>query len=136
MKNFTIQVFVALGIIFVILMIICMYFFITDPYNLKPLFFGSSAPVQNSNVPISGDEDNNTGNNISTESEVSGGFELSPAQVEALISLGIDPATVPTSINSEQEACFVMALGEARVAEIKQGAVPGAFEFLKAKACI
>lgn len=135
MKHILTQVFVTLGVIFLILILIGVYFFVTDPYNLKPMLFGGSAPIQNTGAPDSSAqrEDDET---TSSEAATSGGFELSDAQVDALISLGIDPASVPSSISAEQEACFVGVLGEARVAEVKAGAVPSAFEMMQAQSCI
>jgi amino acid transporter len=131
MKKFFNTFFVTLGVIFLILLIIAVYFFVTDPYNLKPLLLGGSSSVQNGG---SFSESENT-EDPSAGGET-GGFKLSSAQIEALIALGIDPEAVPESISAEQEACFVSALGEARVGEIKTGAVPSALEFLKAKSCI
>ena len=120
------------------------YLFITDPYGLKPLLFGGSAPAQSSSATeasMNGNIHNNANTSASTTGEVqgevvSGGFEFSSAQVEALVSLAIDPAAAPSSISAEQEACFAGVLGEARVIEIKAGAVPSAFEFMKAESCI
>ncbi len=126
MKNFLNQVFVVLGVIFLILILIGVYFFISDPYNLRPLLFPSS-PAQSS-------QNTNTTEGDTTSS--SGGFQLSEAQKQALINLGVDPSTVPASVSTEQEACFTAALGASRVAEIKRGAVPNAIEFYKTKPCI
>lgn len=138
MKSITVQFFVTFGIIFLILMAIGVYVFVTDPYGLKPLLRGGSAPLQSDSMPVANTEQESadTDTNATAETEAAGGFTLSSAQVEALVGLGIDPAAVPTSISAEQEACFVAALGEASVAEIKAGAVPSALEFLKAKSCI
>lgn len=138
MKHVTTQIFVTLGVIFLILVLIGTYFFVTDPYGLKPLLFGGSAPMQQSGATaLDADTSENTDADTAGEQEAStGGFELSDAQVAALVSLGIDPASVPSSISAEQEACFVGVLGAARVAEIKAGAVPSTFELLKAKSCI
>jgi hypothetical protein len=142
MKSITTHVFVTFGVIFLILLVIGGYLFVTDPYGLKPLLFGSPAPTQNSATPSPSMLGNvQTDTNDSTEGEIQGqvsegGFELSSAQVQALISLGIDPASVPSSISAEQETCFKGVLGEARVAEIKSGAVPSAFEFMRAESCI
>jgi hypothetical protein len=138
MKNIITSIFVTLGVIFLILIIIGSYLFITDPYNLKPILFGAAAPTQSTSAPVSNTPatKNTTATETPAQGEVAGGFELSSAQVDALISLGIDPAAVPSSISTEQEACFVGVLGEARVGEIKAGAVPGALEFMKAKPCI
>lgn len=61
---------------------------------------------------------------------------LSTDQEKLLDSLGIDPATVPTSITPAQEACAVSALGADRVNEIKAGASPTLSDYLKAKDCL
>jgi len=50
MKSITTQFFVTLGVIFLILMVVGGYLFITDPYGLKPLLFGGSAPAQSSSA--------------------------------------------------------------------------------------
>lgn len=150
-KSITTQLFVTLGAIFLILVFVGIYFFVADPYGIRPLLFGGgSVPTQTNSASVSGsgaegNADTNTnmaGGSTSTESSAaaeggaSGGFELSGGQVDALTSLGIDPADVPASISAEQEACFAGVLGEARVGEIKAGAVPSTFEFFKAKSCI
>jgi hypothetical protein len=138
MKPVITQIFVTLGAIFLILILIGVYFFVTDPYNLKPLIFGSGptkSQFTNTNTPKP-----NTGSESSTTDTSAGagtsGFQLSDAQKQALIDLGIDPASVPSTISAEQEACFVSVLGAARVAEIKAGAVPSTIELLRAKSCI
>jgi len=133
MKIIFTRIFVGLGVIFLALILISAYFFVTDPYNLKPLIFGSD-PVS-TNIQDTTNTPNSTGGTSQT-STASGGFVLSPAQKQALVSFGVDPETVPTSISSEQETCFTEVLGASRVAEIKAGAVPSALEFFRAKACI
>lgn len=135
MKNITVQVFVTLGVIFLVLLVVGIYLFVTDPYGLKPLLQGGSSPMQSNDAPVSSEQENSETSGPA-EGETSGGFELSSAQVEALVSLGIDPAAVPSSVSPEQETCFIGVLGETRVEEIKAGAVPNALEFLKAKSCI
>ncbi|MFZ2252954.1 MAG: hypothetical protein WAW13_02130 [Minisyncoccia bacterium] len=134
MKNILTQIFVSLGVIFLILIMAGVYFFITDPLNLKPLFFGNGTEktqVKNASAT----ETKNT-IPVGAKTTTTGGFVLSDTQKQALINLGIDPASVPTTISATQESCFVSVLGEARVAEIKTGAVPNAIEFFKAKSCI
>lgn len=139
MKNILNQIFVTLGVIFLIIIVIAVYYWITDPYNLKPMIFGSSAPAKSqtqqtaTSQTTSADADTTP---TDTSVTATGGFKLSEAQKQALISFGIDPATVPSSISADQEACFVSVLGETRVSEIKTGAVPSALEFFRAKTCI
>lgn len=120
MKPALTKIFVTLGVVFLFLLLVGGYFYVTDEVDFKPMIFGTKAvEVQNDN-----------------SSPATGGFQLSAAQKQALIAVGIDPGKVPSSIDANQEACFEAALGEARVGEIKAGAVPSATEFLKAKSCI
>ncbi|MEY3784045.1 MAG: hypothetical protein RLZZ230_367 [Candidatus Parcubacteria bacterium] len=134
MKKILVNFFVALGVIFFILIIIASYLFVVDPYNLKPLIFGTSVLQEKTGqAPASTTVGDN--GNVETINPDSG-FVLSEAQKQALINLGLNPATVPSTIDPKQEACFVEVLGKTRVEEIKSGAVPGAIEFVKAKACI
>lgn len=128
MKHLFNQIFVTLGVIFLILLIIATYFFITDPYNLKPLIFGSNGVL---NMQAADTDMAESGG-----ASAGAGFTLSAAQKQALVNLGIDPAKVPASVSVEQERCFVNTLGGARVEEIRNGAVPGPVEFMKAKGCI
>jgi len=133
MKNTTIQAFVAIGIILLIVMIIGAYFLSTTPNKMQ----SDSTMSQNTTTPLSSAQSTvDMSTSTTVEGEVAGGFELSTAQVEALVSLGVDPDAVPSSISAEQEACFVEALGEERVGEIRAGAVPNALEFLRAQGCI
>ncbi len=132
MKQILTNIFVTLGVLFLIFIIFSIVFIATDPFNLKPMIFGSSATgATYSNRPA-----NNTGEATADGQAAGGEFYLSDQQKQALISFGIDPSVVPSTINAEQEACFVSVLGEARVAQVKAGAVPSAMEFYKAKACI
>ncbi|HMO78268.1 MAG TPA: hypothetical protein PKD95_03680, partial [Candidatus Paceibacterota bacterium] len=64
------------------------------------------------------------------------GFTLTAEQRQAVISLGVPEASVPTTVSYEMEQCFIGVLGEARVEEIKAGAMPGGLEFIRAQACI
>jgi hypothetical protein len=138
MKQIINNIFVGLGVIFLVLIIAGLWFFISDPYNLKPMIFGTPyVPSNSSNPPIKKDNTNSETATTSSESATASvGFQLSDAQKQALVSFGIDPSTVPSSIDAKQEACFVSVLGQARVSEIKDGAVPSGVEFFKAKSCI
>jgi len=92
------------------------YLFVFDPLNLKPLFFGGTA------TDSAAESDKNP--------------LLSPAQEKTLETFGVNPASIPSSITPEQEACFISVLGEARVQEIKAGDSPTATEMFNAKGCI
>lgn len=63
-------------------------------------------------------------------------FTLSDGQKQALSSLGIAPESIPGEITASQVSCFESTLGVERVAEIRSGAIPSTFEFLKAKGCL
>lgn len=138
MKSILTKIFVGLGVVFLILILIGVCLFVVDPYNIKPLIFGSdpvSTTPKSARVTPSSSTTTTEDASLSTP-QTSGGFILSEAQKQALVSFGIDPASVPTTISSEQEVCFTGVLGGSRVAEIKTGAVPSALEFFKAKSCI
>lgn len=144
MKNTLLYFFASLGVIFSFVLIGLGYFYVTDPYDLKPLFFGSGAVPMAQDQQYRADSDevsSNGATGTSTDAnaasiQISGGFTLSDAQKQALMNFGIDPAAVPTNVTPEQERCFIGVLGEARVGEIKAGAVPSAMEFFRAKACV
>lgn len=121
MKKILTIFFVTLGVIFSLIIIVGVYLFVVDPYNIKPLFFGSdtvTTPIKETPVIV----DKNP--------------ILNEKQEKALETFGIDPASVPSSITPEQESCFVAILGQARVDEIKAGDSPAAVEFFKAKGCL
>ena len=137
MKNITLQVLAAFGVVLMVLLIIGILLFATDTYGVRTLFTGSSAPAHSSSAsPSATGSDSAPEILTGTVTSASDGFELSAAQVEALVSLGIDPSAVPTTISAEQETCFVNQLGIDRVQEIKAGAVPSAWEFMQAESCL
>ena len=99
------------------LILVGVYFYIADPLNLKPLISNTKSESK------------------STESAGTPSY-LSESQEKALKTFGIDPASVPSEITPEQEACFEAKLGEERVAEIKAGDSPTATEYFNAKDCM
>lgn len=126
MKKFITAFFVTLGVIFLILIFVGIYFYITDPLNLKPLIFGNeTAETTESETAESENSETSDQNPV-----------LSKSQEKALEAFGIDPANVPSEITAEQEACFVAELGAERVAEIKAGASPTMTEYYQARDCI
>lgn len=134
MKKFFTIFFVTLGVIFVLVIMAGTYFFIIDPLNLKPLFFGNN--IQKT-INTQGTSDMNEDTTVQTNAgQADKNTVLSDAQEKALETFGIDPAKVPTSITPEQEACFTSILGAERVAQIKAGDTPTATEYFKAKSCI
>lgn len=122
MKKFFTIFFVVLGVIFLILLLVGAYLFVFDPLHLRtPSDAQTTTPVTTATGKAAPVDKNPI---------------LSPTQEKTLETFGIDPATVPSSITPEQEACFTKILGATRVAEIKAGDSPTATEFFKAKSCI
>jgi hypothetical protein len=158
MKKIILYFLALLGSVFLIILIGLTYFYITDPFNLKPLIFGtefkiesaidlkkeSTEKTESAAVPAmvldetvnTVVEDVKSTDVVSTTKAAVSDFTLSQAQKDALLNLGIPPEAVPTVISAEQEQCFIQVLGEERVKEIKAGAIPGTFEFIKAQSCI
>lgn len=127
--------FVTLGVIFFILILLAGYFFITDPLNLKPLFFGgeeTTMPTRVGEAPVTPSDTVPTPSTTSAQ----GNPALNASQAVALETFGIDPAALPSEITPEQEACFTAELGAERVAEIKAGATPTAGEIFAARGCL
>lgn len=120
MKRVLTIFFVTLGVIFFVLILAGVYFYMADPLNLKPVFFPSASDTEQ----VQSVESTNATDSV-----------LSAEQEQALETFGIDPASVPSDISPEQEACFEATLGEERVAEIKAGAAPTPTEFFRAKDC-
>ena len=60
---------------------------------------------------------------------------LSTEQEKLLESMGVDTATLPTSITPAQEQCAIDALGPDKVNAIKAGATPTLSDYLKAQGC-
>ena len=124
-------VFITLGVMLVLIVGAVTYFIIADPLNIKPMLFGSSASGLQAQTGAT-----DAGTTVDTSPATNESFTLSDAQKEALRGFGIDPASVPSTVTSVQVACFEEHLGADRVAEIRAGGVPSAFELLKVKACI
>lgn len=108
--------FVALGIIFSFVIVAGVYLYVADPFNLKTVFI---------NKPV-----------VSPATPTDAHPLLNNSQERALETVGIDPASVPTQITKEQEACFMDKIGADRVSEIKTGSAPTAMEVFKARDCI
>ena len=127
MKKFFTIFFVVLGVIFSIIILGLIYLYVADPFNIKPIIFGTTI-----NTAIPTPSPNSTKTPKTTQTN------LSDPQKKALESVGINPSTLPSpsTITPVQEACFVGKLGSARVAEIKAGAVPTAVEIFTSKVCI
>lgn len=127
MKKFFNIFFVTLGVIFFFIILAGIYFFIADPFNIKPFIFNNDQTKEiftpspaAENAEMTTDENPN----------------LSPTQEKALETIGIEAEAIPSSFTTEQIACFENILGKERVVEIKAGDTPTATEFYKAKECM
>ncbi|MDC1205572.1 hypothetical protein N8083_01865 [Candidatus Pacebacteria bacterium] len=130
MKKFLNVFFVTLGVIFFLLMLCAAYFYIADPYNLRPLLFGSGSAMPEVFVETDIVKDSNV------DTKEDGHPLLDEGQEEALENIGIDPRNLPTEITPAQEMCFEDVLGKERVTEIKTGAEPTAIELFRALVCL
>jgi len=128
MKKLFTRFFVFLGAIFFIILSAGAYLWYTDKEVLIThatvcfLSEVASGVVGTQGTPSGGTGDKNP--------------MLTPEQETLLEEHGIDPASVPSSITPEMEACFEKTLGEDRVNEIKAGAEPTATELFTARSCI
>lgn len=121
----------ALGVLFIIVLLIGLGFYVSMSMKSEAVPFSTSVPKQTQT------QNSDTNDTASTPSPaVNTPFVLSAAQRQALSTFGIDPNTVPSSITPAQEACFTAKLGSERVSEIKSGATPSAMDFFKVKACL
>lgn len=135
-KLFTIF-FVTLGVIFLGLLICMAYFWVVDPWGIKPFIMSSGAAKS---MQSTSDKEVGAGADLDTTTTTSDPNDKNPnlnsSQEDALQLIGIDPAALPTSITPKQEVCFIEKLGIERVAAIKAGATPEVVELFKAKECL
>lgn len=136
--------FFTLGVIFFLLLIGLAYLIIVDPYNVKPLLTAlqSRPQVEQSDTrdaPASSDGEVSGSGTATPTAEgtvLDAPVPLTPAQAAALEVVGIDPASLPSSISPEQEACFIEKIGADRVEAIKAGAAPTPVEMWQARECL
>ena len=123
MKKFFQIFFITLGVIFSLLIVAGVYFYVADPYEIKPLLkilTGGSAPSTSS-----------VGDSAANKNPL-----LTPKQEQALQKIGVDPAALPSTITPEMEKCFYAKLGATRANEIKNGSEPTAGDYFIARACL
>ncbi len=120
MKKFLTYFFVTLGVVFFIIICAGAYIWFADPFEIRPFISVMTGKDASEFIETSSVDKNPA---------------LSPAQESALEKIGIDPATLPTSITSEMENCFVSKLGESRVSEIKTGDSPTPTEIFTTRSC-
>jgi hypothetical protein len=114
---------IALGVIFFFIILGLIWFFVADPWEIKPLIpslIGIEKNLSENQEPI----------------EAGDHPLLSNEQENTLKKIGIDPASLPTEITPEMQACFTKILGAERVAEIIKTGSPSPLDMLKAKSCL
>ncbi|TSC84697.1 MAG: Uncharacterized protein G01um101413_81 [Parcubacteria group bacterium Gr01-1014_13] len=121
MKKFLQIFFTTLGVIFFILLVVGAYLYITDPYGIKPIIKSLTGQPASTTKESGNTTDKNP--------------LLSPTQEKALEKIGIDPATLPTTITPAMKQCFYAKLGDKRANEIKAGAQPTAADYFAARSC-
>lgn len=134
MKMFILWFFAVLGFIFFLILIGVTYFVIADPFNLRPMMwmFLPGEQTERSILPTSKVGFNNNTSDLNNETVSN---NLTSEQSAAMQSVGLEASTV-ANITSEQENCFINILGQARVNQVKSGAVPTASEFFSVRGCI
>lgn len=126
--------FVFLGVIFFIIILLGLYLWITDPYEIKPVLRGDLSEIEDSIERNESLENNNSDINNATTTDPNP--LLDEGQEAMLRSFGIDPANLPSEITPQMEACFVEKLGRERVDEIVNGGSPSAAELMTARSCL
>ena len=122
----------TLGVIFFILILGSIYLYVADPFEIKPLIkllTSSSSQTSTSNTKL----DNTS---TPTKDTIDKNPLLSPTQEKTLEKIGIDPASLPSSITPEMEKCFYDKLGTKRADEIKNGSEPTASDYFIARSCL
>lgn len=115
--------FVGLGVIFFLLILVALYLFIADPWNIRGLLGGEEATLSAADEAV----------NVAP---VDRHPVLNEQQEQLLDRAGIDPATVPTELGEENMACFVELFGAERVDEVTAGANPTPLEIVRGQQCL
>ena len=135
MKRILTYFFVTLGVIFFCLILFSVWFYIADPLNLKPIYqmlTAESVPeVQQVDAEVASDGEQPVADVVVDKNPA-----LNAEQEQALDTVGVDPASLPTTITPTQQECFIEVLGQARVDEIVAGDTPTATEFFHARGCL
>lgn len=134
MKKFLTVFFVALGVIFFVLLVLLAYVWFADPFEIRPLI----GTYRESPSELSATAETGETSLAPSASTVPDDKNpnLTAAQANALEIIGVDVTALPTEITADQMTCFTRVLGATRVAAIEAGAAPTPIEILKAKECI
>lgn len=125
MKKILTYFFVALGIIFFVILIGLSYLWFADPFEIRPLIKSLTQEI-----PATQSQES-TQETVRADKHPA----LTEEQEQALETIGIDPSALPTTITPEMETCFTAVLGEERVQEIRDGASPTPVEAFKTREC-
>lgn len=128
MKNFFQYSLMFLGVLFLLELVALGWFYVVDPLGLFATI-QEKGDVLIQPIDASAVVSTDTLNSLQVSED---GQQPSVAQTEAAASMGV---SIPT-FTQEQISCFESILGAARVAEIKNGAVPTPLEFYKAQSCL
>jgi len=134
--------FAVLGVIFFLLLSGIAYLVIADPFNVRPLFNVLSSSAERQIDPPSLQLDAGPADTsidaagVGASETVDSHPLLNESQEAVLEAVGIDPASLPSSVSTEQEQCFLRILGAARVSEIAEGAAPSASELFAVAECL
>jgi len=122
-----------LALVGALLISFLIYIYFTNPFGIVDILLNRNANDMTQTVEVG----NNTElNNIKVEAIKSDNPLLNDKQEKLLKDIGIDPATIPTEITPETQACLIGKVGESRAQEIISGATPTTFEILKASTCL
>lgn len=110
------NIFIGLGVIFLLLILLIAIILIVKPYGINLI---KLIPAATSDEPIS-----------TYDHPL-----LNTKQESILESVGIDTKSLPSQITAEQQQCAISILGAERVSEIVAGGTPSMGEVLKVKDC-
>ncbi len=122
--------FVFLGVIFLIFIVVLIYLFVADPFELKPILKMINLDVISKNLKSSDQSA------TSTETNIDKNPLLNSEQENNLSSFGIDPSALPKEITPEMEKCFRDNLGNEKVDQIIKSGQPDMSDFFKARSCL
>jgi len=131
---------IVFGALFIVEVIFIAWLWFADPLGIRPMLFETSespAPTaQLESSPNGSTPPPATAPAPSPAPAPDSKFNVTPEQQATAESMGFDLETLVSDLTPEQEDCLRTAVGETRAAEIEAGAMPSAFEILKAQRCL
>jgi hypothetical protein len=110
------------------------YLLIKNPLNIRGVIFNRLFGESDTTQVEPAETMPATGSQPSSTQPPAGNLPISSEQQKALEAAGINPGTI--NITPEMEACFIEKLGNTRVEEIKNGAIPNPLDIFKARSCL